>query len=407
MPLITRLAALAAVALAFAAPAALADDCDDVILPGAFVAVQAVSQPGSSLVDLIKRMDSNVQSCPDHAWINALGGELDLVTFKTLRTNNGGVANQDAVNFLSRAFVRSDIFQKGADEDRRNRYNLVGLQGNARLEYQAASNSRAEIIKSLAGLALAGTVHPYLKPEQPPACEGWLQSDAQTVAYMITTAADKLLLPFVEAAADACRTETRQMDRLPLAFLAQAHMKLVDKALVTDASEIERLLIAARRAADDFKGNSGYHSLIFTESDDHRLKSLIRKHGVHTGDGPATIDRSLWFTKEYIGSEVAIRSLAVSFGAYWTPVASGDSDASGEEVAKARSRFSVYIIELRKEGAEAGFPEETTRMLTETLTAFQDGEIGPPETMNLKPFPPWLLTILINLAKPPEPAIAE
>jgi hypothetical protein len=76
-------------------------------------------------------------------------------------------------------------------------------------------------------------------------------------------------------------------------------------------------------------------------------------------------------------------------------------------VARARNRFSVYIIELRKQGAEAGFPDETAKMLAETLTAFQKGDIGPPETMNQKPIPPWLLTVRINLTKAPEPAPPE
>ena len=184
-------------------------------------------------------------------------------------------------------------------------------------------------------------------------------------------------------------------------------MKLIEKEQVKDPAEITRLLIAARRNADDFISDDGYYSLLFGASEDQRLKALTRKYGVHTGDGPATIDRSLWFTKEYIGSEVAIRSVAFSFGDYWTPLASGDTDAPVEDVAKARNKLSGYIIELRKQGAEAGFPEETTKMLTETLTAFHKGEIGPPETMGLKPIPPWLLNILLNLAKPPETTPAE
>ena len=49
----------------------------------------------------------------------------------------------------------------------------------------------------------------------------------------------------------------------------------------------------------------------------------------------------------------------------------------------------------------------TGRQLMDPLTAFQTGEIGPPETMNQKPIPPWLLTVLIKLTKPPEPAPTE
>jgi len=329
------------------------------------------------------------------------------MVFKTLRANNVGVVNQDAYNFLGRAFMRSNVFQLGPDEGRQFRFNILGFQSTTNLDYSVASNSRKAIIESLAGLALAGTVHPYLKVEQPMACEGWVQSDAQTLGYMVKVAADKVLLPFVETAADACRTAPHRMDRLPLAVLVGAYTKLIKNEQVKDPAEIERLLIAARRAADDFVSGDGYHSLLFSEADDRELTSLIRKHGVHSGDGPATIDRSLWFKPEYIGSETAIRSVAYSFSEYWTPLASGDTDAPGEEVAKARNKLSGYIVELRNQGSEAGFPEETTTMLVETLTAFQKGEIGPPETAGLHPIPPWLLNILLNLTKPPETAPAE
>jgi hypothetical protein len=184
-------------------------------------------------------------------------------------------------------------------------------------------------------------------------------------------------------------------------------MKLIEKGVVSDRAEVERMLIAAEADAAAFLGPDGYRSLLIGEEDANRLKTFIRKHGVHTGEGPATIDRSLWCTKEYIGSEVAARPLPASFGDYWTPLASGNTDAPAEEVARARNRFSVYIIELRKQGAEAGFPDETAKMLAETLTAFQKGDIGPPETMNQKPIPPWLLTVRINLTKAPEPAPPE
>lgn len=407
MLVITRLAALVIAAFAFAAPASLAEDCDAVLLPRAVTVIQAVSAPGTALNDQMALMDGYIQSCPGHAWIHALGGELDVMIFKTLRTNNGGVANQEAVSFLARAFLRSNVFQEGPDEGRNSRYHVLGYQTQTHLDYSFASRSRSEIIKALADLAVAGTVHPYLKPETPPVCKGWLMSDTQAIASKITIASDMVLLPFVEAAADACRDAPLQIDRLPLSSLALAYMKLIEKEQVKDTAEITRLLIAARRNADDFIGDDGYYSLLFGESEDQRLKALTRKYGVHTGDGPATIDRSLWFTKEYIGTEVAIRSLAFSFGGYWTPLASGDTDAPGEDVAKARNKLSGYILELRKQGTEAGFPEETTKMLTETLTAFQKGEIGPPETMGLKPIPPWLLSILLNLAKPPEATPAE
>ncbi|MFN7164192.1 MAG: hypothetical protein ACK4P2_05175 [Hyphomonas sp.] len=404
MPAITRLAALAAAAFAVCAPAARAQDCDTVILPNAVVVLQTVTQPGASLAGQMALMDSYVQSCPDHAWINALGGELDVMVFKTIRANNGGVANQEAVSFLARAFRRSNMFQKGPDEGRKSRYHILGLNNGTHLDYSVASDSRRAIMDSLAQLALAGTVHPYLKPEQPVECKGWLTSDAQTVGYKVSVAADKVLLPFVEAAANACRTASGQMDRLPLAVLAQAYMKLVDKAQVTDAAEIERLLKSARRNADDFKGNAGYHTLLFSEGDDQRLKALIRKHGVHNGDGPQVIDRSLWFTQEYIGSEVAIRSIVQSFSDYWTPLAAGETEAPSEDVARARNQMTSYVLQLKREGTETARKDQTEAMLREAVTAFQKGEISPPEAATKAPMMPWLYDMIIRLITPPPAA---
>ncbi len=370
------------------------------LLPRAVVVLQTVGQPGASPAEQIAQMDSYAQSCPDHAWINALGGELDVMVFKTIRANNGGVINQEAVSFLTRAFQRSTVFQEGPEEGRKPRYHVLGINNATHIDYSLASNSRRAIIDSLAQLALVGTVHPYLKPELPVDCKGWLTSDAQTVGYKVSVAADKVLLPFVEAAADACRNAPGQMDRLPLAVLALAYMKLVDKAQITDASEIERMLIAARRNADDFKGSSGHHSLLFSESDEQRLKALIRKHGVHIGEGPATIDRSLWFTRDYIGSEVAIRSIVHSFSEYWTPLAAGETDASSEDVARARNQMTSYLLQLKREGTEAGLKDETEAMLRDAVTTFQKGEIRPPMAATNTPMMPWLYDMIIRLLTP-------
>ncbi len=140
--------------------------------------------------------------------------------------------------------------------------------------------------------------------------------------------------------------------------------------------------------------------MLFSEADDRELTSLIRKHGVYTGDGPATIDRSLWFKPEYIGSEVAIRSVAYSFGEYWTPLAAGETGAPLEEVAKARNVLTSYIYQLKKQGAEAGLVAETNAMLREGLTAFQHGDLRTPEALDRTAMPLWFYEFLIKTLTP-------
>lgn len=400
---VLKSALCAAALLAEAALPAAAEDntCELLNLPRALEAVQSVIKDGATLGAYVPQMDSYVKDCPDHAWINALGGELDLIVFRGLRNANGGVPTQDAVNYLSRAFVRSDVFQTGPDTGRNGRYNIATSHSfYGKLEYSFASNSRKAIIEELVTLALAGTVHPYLAAATPAECKGWLTSDAQTISYKIDTAAQLPMLPFVEAAAEACRNQPARTDRLPLSLLAKTYIRLVDKGQVTDPAEVERMLLAAEKNAREYLGEDEFHTFYFDESDVNKLKSLLRKHGVHSGPGEAVIDRSLWFTAQYIGSEAAIRSIVYSLDDYWTPLAAGDTDAPGEEVAKARNRMTAYLIELNKEGAAVGFKDETGAMLREAVTAFHKREIISPKMEGRKDMPSWLYDILIRILTP-------
>lgn len=391
-----RLAALAAV-LAFA-PVALAEDCDGDILPRAVSAIQTLSGPGVNISAKISEMDGYVQACPDHGWIHVMAAELDFTIFKTTKANNGGAATQEGVNFLARAFVRSGVFQQGPDENRRERYLLQTGSGTVNLTYSVASNNRKAIIEALGDLAKSGTVHPYLKPEGTLACKGWAPADAQTLAYKISAKADMALLPFVEAVANACRTESNQGERVPLAVLADAYAGLVEKEQVTDPAEVKRLLVAARQAADGYLGTASHHSLFFSESDDRELTALMRKHGV-LGDGPETIVRSLWFTPDHIGSEAAIRSIVYSLEDLWTPLAAGEASGSTEEVAKARNQLTTYLLKLKQEGADAGLKTETAAMLLEALSAFHKGAIRKPGVPARTPMPSWLYEMQVKLLK--------
>lgn len=396
-------ALLAGALLVSAALPALAEEdaCETLILPRALEAIQTVIQDGTTLSVQAGLMDGYLKQCPDHGWINMLGGELDLMIFKGLRTANGGVANQDAVNYLARAFERSNVFQTGRPSTNTGRFNIANSHSAFnRLEYRTASNSRSAIIGELVTLALAGTVHPYLAATAPPECKGWLVPDAQTVGYKITIAADKVLLPFLEAAAEACRNAPTRADQFPLALLAKAYIRLVDTGQVSDPAEVERLLLAAEKNAAEYLGEDEFRVFYFDQSDVNKLKSLLKKYGVYTGSGEATIDRSLWFTAEYIGSEAAIRAVVYSLDDYWTPLAAGDTGAPAEEVARARNKMSGYLLELNKEGAAAGLKDETSAMLRKAVTAFHKREIISPKMANRKDMPPWLYDVMIKILTP-------
>lgn len=389
---------------------ALADDaaCETEKLAAALESVQGVIKDATTLAAYVPQMDSYVKDCPNQAWINVLGGELDLMTFRGLRNANGGVPTQDSVNYLARAFERSNVFYAGPDETRDRRSNIAtSYNFYNNLDYSIASDSRGAIIDELATLARAGTVHPYLSATAPLECEGWLTSDAQNLSYDIAEAADMVLLPFVEAAAEACRAAPTRANKLPLSLLAKVYIRLVDTGVVSDPAEVERMLLAAEKNASDYLGEDEFHQFYFDESDVNRLKGLLRKFGVHSGPGEAVIARSLWFTPEYIGSEAAIRSVVYSLDDYWTPLAAGDTEAPAEEVARARNQMTAYLLELNKEGGAAGVQEQASAMLRESITAFHTREIVSPKMANRKDMPPWLYNVLINILTPQPPADAD
>lgn len=396
----------AAAMLAGAALPANADDasCETGKLAAALESVQGVINDGTTLAAYVPQMDSYVNDCPNSAWINALGGELDLMTYRGLRNANKGVPTQDAVNYLARAFQRSSVFYAGPEDTRKERYNVAtSYNYYNNLTFSFASDSRGAIIDELVTLAIAGTVHPYLSGTAPLECKGWVSSDSQNISYKIKDASSRVLLPFLEAAAEACRSAPVRGEKLPLAQLAKAYLRLVDTGVVTDPPEVRRMLLAAEKNANDYLGGDAYHSFYFDEADVNKLKSLVRKYGVHDGPGEGLIDRSLWFKPEYLGSEEAIRSIVFSLDDYWTPLAAGETSASVEDVARARNRLTGYILELNKEGGAAGVQEEASAMLRDAVTAFHERTIVSPRMEAGKELPDWLYNILISLLTPKPP----
>lgn len=407
MPPVLKSILCAAAMLAGAALPAHADDatCETEKLAAALESVQGVINNPTTLAAYVPQMDSYIKDCPESAWINALGGEMDLMTYRGLRNANNGVPTQDAVNYLLRAFQRSNVFYAGPDETRKERYNVAtsyNFYNNLTLSF--ASDSRGAIIDELATLALSGNVHPYLSGTAPLECKGWVSSDSQNISYKVKDASSRVLLPFLEAAAEACRSAPVRAEKLPLAQLAKAYLRLVDTAVVTDPPEVRRMLLAAEKNAADYLGGDEYHAFYFDEADVKKLKSLVQKYGVHAAPGEGLIDRSLWFTPEYLGSEDSIRSIVFSLDDYWTPLAAGETSASVEEVARARNRMTGYILELNKEGGAAGVQEEASAMLREAVTAFYKRSIISPRMEAGKELPEWLYNIMISLLTPKPPA---
>lgn len=401
MKYIMRAAAITFLFALPAQPAVAADTCTRGALPQALDAFQIMFVQERKIISgQVARIDAALQQCPDHAWINAVGSEVDLNIYLTLKERNGGIPDQEAVNYLRRAFERSNKFQEGPDEGRQSLYQITtSVSSNSKLEYLAYSNTRKQIIEGLVQIALMGTVHPYLAGTQQMKCGGWIISDAQTVSYQIDTPAELVLMPFVDAVAEACRPGREGSDIVPLALKARAYAIAVEREAVTDHEEIRQYLITAQQAADDYIAVAGSNSFFYDRFAVKQLDDLKRKHRIFTG--AETIDHALWFTPEHIGSEVAIRSIVYSLDKYWTPLAAAQTDATAEEVATARRQMISYLFLLMKEGAEAGFKDETSAMVHDALVAYQIRSVLSPEREQRPDMPVWLYDMAINVLKLP------
>lgn len=402
-PLARFMCGLALLAL-WAMPASADDTCTSIVMPQALDAHQIMMTVERKIIPAqVERVEAAVKQCPDHAWINAIGSELDLNIYGVLKAGNGGVPNQDALNYLLRAFERSNKFQEGPSEGRESVYNIsTSVNARSSLEYISFANSRKPIIEGLMEIALMGSLHPYLAGTEVKKCGGWAVSDAQTVSYQIDTPEKLIFIPFVDAIAEACRPGRENADIVAMALKSKVYAVAVERNAVTDTEEVRRYLITAQKAADEYLAMAGRGTTFFYDSFDiKRLDTLKRKHRVFTGEGPETVERSLWFTQAYIGSDVAIRSIVYSLDEYWTPLAAGETGASKEEVAKARNQLVSYLIALRKEGADAGFKDEAGKMVLAAFKAYHSREILSPERESRTDMPSWLYDIALKTLDPP------
>ncbi|MFN4225263.1 MAG: hypothetical protein ACK4HR_03025 [Hyphomonas sp.] len=395
MKLRLRIVALGLLLVAVVAPAALADDCDTRVLPAALDVALAQTQTGEAFVQLVGRMDGYVSACPDHPWVTFMGAEFDMRAYEAVTTLNGGTPNQEAVNYLARAFQRTGVFYAASEEARKERYHVrTPSNKQADLTYRSVSEVRKSVLRGLMQVGRMGTMHPYLSGADVGPCTGWLTSDSQTVAYAIDTKADLIFLPFVDAAAEACRNPDKIGDRLPLAMKAYLYLRLVQKELVTEPGDIRARLRTAKEAEQAYLGGRK-HDFFFTEFNGRELDKLMRAHGVSYGDQPALVPRELWFTPEHVSRPETIYTIALSLSDKWSPIAAGTTRDSPETVTAVRIAFNSFITALRAEGDQAGLKLETHKTLRAAIDAFQSGEVRTPEMKGVPGMPEWQYKVLM------------
>lgn len=359
-----RIAAALIGALVIAAGSAGAEeDCAGAVRTEALGVNLRPVTTGAELQTAMTDMDALAARCPQDPWINAMGAAMDLRIYSALMNANNNQMNQQAFDILHRAFLRSNRYGEAPDEARRE---VVGLQtphGRGGLSHDAASGVRREIMGVFLAMARLGQMHPYLKAEAPLTCNIWLRVDSQTIGYALQSQGDLVLLPFIDAAAEACREDPKTYRRTPLAVAAQAHTRLVQKGAITDASAIRDSLLKARAYRDAYLATEGFDAF-YSKYEAGVLDGELRKHGVDPMAG--RIARELWFTPEHLGSETMQFSLAWALSETWAGLAA-KIETEGLSQATADAEYTRVVYEVLAEGRAAGQEEEAKAALRKAL----------------------------------------
>lgn len=380
---------------AITAGAALADTCDSERLPQALeTSMQQITSAEQFQKNLLE-IDGHVSRCPDDPWMNLMGAVMDMQVYDAMVRGSNNQIKQDAYNYLLRAFARSNKFMEVPAEKRRDLLAVpLPSGGVGQLKFEAASANRRTIIESLMQIARLGSVHPYLAGETPPACDGWLNSDTQTIGYAIKKEADLIFQPFLDAAAEACRdTEERRL-RLPLAVTATTYANLVGREEVTEREKVRELLEKARAARDTYLEGRDYDTF-YSKFDYGRLDTQLRKHGIDPQAG--LLSRDLWFTAEHIRSEKMVFSLAMALSEEWAGIAA--SMAAGTETASSAGvLYTRYVYDVLNQGRAAGLEAETRGALRSALRNVQESVVRAPAMGDHELPPQWLYDTLMNTA---------
>ncbi|MFN7054592.1 hypothetical protein [Hyphomonas sp.] len=383
-------------ALVIMAGSASAEDCTGSLRAEALGVSIRPLRTGTDMQAALSDMDGHVARCPQDPWINALGAEMDLRVHRQLVAGNNNQINQQAFDFLQRAFVRSNIYREAEAEARRDVLGIQTPHGRGDLKYEVAARTRASLIEVFMQLARAGQVHPYLKAETPMTCTGWIMSDTQTISRGMETAADLVFRPFMDAAAEACRGGSQTWDRLPLAVAAKAYTELVTKEAVTDPDTVRELLLKAQAYRDAYQ-RGGAHDIHYSKYNSDRLDSELRRRGIDPMAG--RLARELWFAPEHLGSETMQFSLSWALSETWA--AAAGQIAKGEITEPSGAvLYSRFVYEVLGEGREAGKEAETKAVLRRALADVQEYRVRALAMADHDLPPKYIYDVLMNTLVP-------
>lgn len=374
------------------------DTCETVHLPKALEASLQQTNTAEQFQQALTEIDGQVSRCPDHPWINMMGALIDMRAYEVLLRGNNNQINQSALNYLIRAYDRSNRYIAVPAEDRKDRFGVQAGAQRGNLTYSAASDNRKAIITALMQVAKLGTVHPYLAAETAPACKGWIASDSQTVAYAMKTEADLIFRPFLEAAAKTCSNTETGKDDIPVGALAYSYTSLVRTEAVTDPALVTDLLLAARAARDTyFDMNHGQFGIILSRITSGELDSQLRKHGVDPQAG--LLPRDQWFAVKRMSGEEVNFTLAWTLSDTWAGLAA-EIAAGTKTLPEASTAYTTFFSGILAEGRAAGLEAETRAAILFALTNVERSLVRA-HTMNGYDLPPpWLFDMLKKVYGP-------
>lgn len=395
-----RLAALCLLAapLMGGAAQAEADPCETVHLPKALEASLRQTNTAEQFQQALTEIDGQVSRCPDHPWLNMMGALMDMRAYDVLVRGNNNQVNQSAVDYLIRAYGRSSKYIAVPSEDRQDRFGVQAGAQRGNLTYSAAADNRKAIITALMQIAKLGTVHPYLAAEAPPACNGWIASDSQTVAYAMKTEADLIFRPFLEAAAKSCSTDQTRKNDTPAGALAYSYTNLVRTGAITDPAQVRDLLLAARAARHTyFEMNHGQFGILLSKITSGELDSQLRKHGVDPQAG--LLPRDQWFAGKRMSGDEVNFTLAWTLSDTWAGLAA-EMAAGTKTLAEAGTAYTNFVSSIVAEGRAAGLEAETRAAILFALTNVQESRTRAHTMDGYDLPPPWLFDMLKKVYGP-------
>lgn len=388
-----KLAVLAAAA-AFATPPALAFDCGPEHIIKVVDNFRRMQQPGISgdqLNGLATEITLDAGRCKETGWIRIIAAGAVIQTLN--RDDDLYPADSDemkAVRFnrLGRAIDHVLAF--------RDHYPGEFRHGAVSLRYDDWSGLLEPVVHTMLRYADEGHIHPLASDDPPALSCDYVSSAMATNASNFRFARSPASLRLLTSVADVCRTSEERTDWSVLAQRANKLVTQVDNGTLAEPDRIRWALREAYRDSRQYLDGKEAPFGVWFDSHEKKLREMLEKYpaSLRFFEDIRDVPQADWFLPENIGEDATVHSIALAFSQMWSPLAAGVTDASTEEITKARLPLMRFASDLGKQADAAGQGKAGRAMIAEGLAAFQEGIVRTPETATLPGAPVWLYEML-------------